>query len=41
MMRSVNVVASAITKLITWLRESELAKTPIAVAAPASRKLPR
>ena len=41
-MRSIaNVMASAATKPITWLRESEDANTPIAVAAPASRKLPR
>ena len=38
---SPNMSASATTKPTTWLRESELAKTPIAVAAPASRKLPR
>ena len=41
MMSSRNVIASAETKPITWLRERDEAKTPIAVAAPASRKLPR
>ncbi len=34
-------IASAITKPITWLRESAEANTPIATQAPASRKEPR